>query len=61
MKKQKTSEKALEAPLPQTQPEIERPVDPDNPLTPQEDPDVTPFENPYETPPYEVPPPAEGP
>jgi hypothetical protein len=42
-------------------PEIEEPFDPEEPIIPQEDPDIIPDEEPFETPPYEVPPPAEGP
>jgi hypothetical protein len=61
MTKKKPPERPIETPAPEIQPEIEMPVDPENPLTPQEDPDIIPFEDPYETPPYEVPPPAEGP
>lgn len=60
MKKIKISKKPLPAPQPPAQGEIERPVDPDNPLTPPERPVVIPFENPYQTPPYEVPPPSPG-
>lgn len=42
-------------------PEVKPPVDPEDPLPPPEDPDYIPEEDPFENPPYEVPPPAEGP
>lgn len=42
-------------------PEREPVFDPEEPLVPEEDPDIIPEEDPYETPPYEYPPPAEGP
>lgn len=48
-------------PVPATVPEIEQPLDPEEPIIPEEDPDIIPDEDPYENPPYEVPPPAEGP
>ena len=41
--------------------EVPKPLDPEEPLLPEDNPDVIPEENPFETPPYEVPPPAEGP
>jgi hypothetical protein len=34
---------------------------PEAPVLPAEEPDVIPQEDPFETPPYEVPPPGEGP
>ena len=36
-------------------------TDPEEPLVPIEDPDYIPEEDPFETPPIEVPPPGEGP
>ena len=46
---------------PSKEPELYPLIDPEEPLIPLEDPDVIPEEDPYETPPYEYPPPAEGP
>lgn len=51
----------LEVPDPKTIPEVEPPSDPEEPLIPVEDPDIIPEEEPFETPPYEIPPPGEGP
>jgi len=42
-------------------PGIDQPLDPEEPIIPEEDPDIIPDEDPFETPPYEIPPPAEGP
>ncbi len=42
-------------------PEISPLIDPEEPLIPEEDPDEIPEENPFVSPPYEIPPPAEGP
>lgn len=53
--------KPFEIPPPEKNPEINLPVDPEEPIIPEEDPDIIPDENPFETPPYEIPPPAEGP
>jgi len=53
--------KPFEIPSPEKHPEIEPPADPEEPIIPEEDPDIIPDENPFETPPYEIPPPAEGP
>ncbi len=41
--------------------ELPLPVDPEEPGIPEEDPDIIPDENPFETPPYEMPEPGEGP
>ncbi|MFN5422423.1 MAG: hypothetical protein ACK5AO_04075 [bacterium] len=46
---------------PDKTPEVEPLVDPEEPLVPEEDPDIIPEEKPFETPPYEVPEPGEGP
>lgn len=51
----------VEYPSPGKHPEIQEPVDPEEPIIPEEDPDIIPDEDPFENPPYEVPPPAEGP
>ena len=53
--------KPIETPPPEKNPEILPPLDPEEPIIPEDDPDIIPDENPFETPPYEVPPPAEGP
>ena len=42
-------------------PEISPLIDPEEPLIPEEDPDSIPEEDPFVSPPYEIPPPAEGP
>ena len=46
---------------PTKSPEVEPLIDPEEPLIPKEEPDTIPEENPYVTPPYEVPEPGEGP
>ncbi len=51
----------IEIPLPGKHPEIELPVDPEEAIIPVEDPDMIPDENPFESPPYEIPEPGEGP
>jgi hypothetical protein len=56
MTKKKTTEKPVEIPLPEKQPEIKQPIDPEEPIVPGEDPDKVPYESPFETPPYEIPP-----
>jgi hypothetical protein len=61
MAKKTKKDKPLEAPLPGKQPEIKPPADPEEPLVPEEDPDIIPDEEPEENPPYEIPPPGEGP
>ncbi|WP_460551083.1 hypothetical protein [Ferruginibacter profundus] len=53
--------KPVEIPVPKEKPEIELPIDPEAPLIPEEDPDIIPEENPFETPPFELPEPGEGP
>ena len=53
--------KPFEIPTPVKMPDIEPPDDPEQPFIPLEDPDSIPDEDPFETPPYEIPPPAEGP
>ena len=55
------TEKPAEVPLPWKQPEIDRPSEPEEPLTPEENPDIIPDEDPFETPPEEMPEPGEGP
>jgi len=61
MPKKQQPDKPIEIPSPGKQPEIIPPVDPEEPIIPEEDPDIIPDEDPFETPPYEIPPPAEGP
>jgi hypothetical protein len=51
----------IEVPGPLIYPELEPPFDPEEPIVPEEDPEIIPDENPYETPPYEIPEPGEGP
>ncbi len=50
-----------EIPAPHKQPDISEPTDPEEPIIPKEDPDIIPDEEPFETPPYEIPQPGEGP
>ena len=61
MAKKKEPGKPLENPTPEKNPEINLPADPEEPIIPEEDPDIIPDEDPFKTPPYEIPPPAEGP
>ncbi|HMU46833.1 MAG TPA: hypothetical protein PKC72_10720 [Chitinophagaceae bacterium] len=57
----KKTKKNSEIPDPVKMPEKEKPVDPEEPLIPEEDPDILPEEDPFENPPYEMPAPGEGP
>jgi len=50
-----------EFPKPEKHPEVIEPIDPEDPIIPVEDPDIIPDEAPFETPPYEMPPPGESP
>jgi hypothetical protein len=50
-----------EIPSPGKHPEIDAPFDPEEPVIPEEAPDIIPDEDPFETFPYEIPPPGEGP
>ena len=61
MPKKIKPDKPFEIPSPQKHPEINPVIDPEEPIAPIEDPDVIPDEDPFETPPYEIPPPGEGP
>ncbi|MBP6023436.1 hypothetical protein [Ferruginibacter sp.] len=61
MQKKKQPTKPVEVPAPGKYPEINPDAIPDSPALPDEDPDIIPDEDPYETPPYEVPNPGEGP
>lgn len=60
MVKKKKTAKPFEIPTPGKHPEIE-PVDPEEPIVPEEDHEIIPEEDPDETPPYEPPVPGEGP
>lgn len=60
MTKKNIPEQPIEAPSPEKQPEVQPPIDPQEPVLPVEDPDSIPPENPVVTPPYEVPSPQEG-
>lgn len=63
MEKKILPETPIEITWPGKQPEIERPLDPEEPLVtpPELEPELVPDEDPFETPPYEIPSPAEGP
>ena len=61
MEKKKQAGKPEEIPSPRRIPEIEQPIDPEEPNIPVEDPDIIPDEDPFVTPPEECPVPAEGP
>jgi len=61
MDKKKKKGSPAEIPSPQKKPEITKPFDPEEPLEPEVDPEYIPDEEPDETPPFEVPPPGEGP
>jgi len=61
MAKKIKPDKPLEIPSPEGKPEIDPIIDPEEPLIPTENPDIIPDEDPFETPPYEIPPPGEGP
>ncbi|HVX49281.1 MAG TPA: hypothetical protein VHB48_03960 [Chitinophagaceae bacterium] len=53
--------KPAELPVPEKRPLLNPDEIPEVPQEPGTDPDYLPDEDPYETPPYEVPPPGEGP
>ena len=61
MPNKKKPDKSIEIPMPKKEPEIILPLDPEDPSIPTEDPDILPEENPFETPPFEIPEPGEGP
>ena len=61
MAKKKHIERPSEIPPPEETPEFIPPVpDPDEVSIPEEEPDIIPDDEPFETPPYEIPPPGEG-
>lgn len=51
----------IEVPKPGKHSEMDLPFDPEEPVIPIEEPDIIPDEDPFETPPYEIPDPGEGP
>ena len=61
MAKKIQPEEPIGVPAPRRDPEVYPEEIPETPLLPAEEPDVIPQEDPFETPPYEVPPPGEGP
>jgi hypothetical protein len=61
MAKKKNPKEPFEIPFPGKRPEIDPDEIPDNPVLPEEDPEIIPDDEPSETPPYEIPPPGEGP
>ena len=61
MSKKQLPAKPTGFPIPGKSPDIIVPVDPEDPIIIENDPDFIPDEDPFETPPYEMPPPAEGP
>ena len=61
MPKKKQPTEPIEIPAPERNPEINPEDIPESPVLPEEEPDIIPDEAPFITPPYEVPPPAEGP
>jgi len=61
MAKKTKSPAPFEIPQPGKIPEMEPYADPEEPLAPEENPDQIPDLDPDEKPPYEIPPPGEGP
>ena len=63
MEKKHLPEKPLEIPHPERKEEVKPAPDPEEPLVgvPEEIPDFIPDDEPFETPPYELPPLGEGP
>ncbi len=61
MPKKTQPKEPIEIPVPERNPEINPEDIPESPVLPEEDPDIIPDEASFITPPYEVPPPAEGP
>ena len=55
MAKRLITDQPVEIPIPVKQPEIIPHIDPEEPIIPEEDPDVNPEEDPNTTPPYEIP------
>ncbi len=61
MEKKKKTGNPAEIPSPGKKPEITPIFDPAEPVIPEVDPDFIPDDDPEETPPFEIPPPGEGP
>jgi hypothetical protein len=61
MAKKIKPDKPSEIPHPGKRPEIDSDKIPENPVSPEEEPDIIPEEDPFETPPEELPVPGEGP
>jgi hypothetical protein len=61
MKTKKQERKSVEIPTPGKKPGIELPIDPEEPILPEVEPDLVPDEDPFITPPEELPAPGEGP
>lgn len=62
MAKKQQPGRPIEIPSPGKFPEMEPPLDPEDPVIPVEDPDIIADEDPFENPPsFEVPEPGEGP
>ena len=61
MTKKKQPSKPFEIPYPGKRPELDPDKIPEDPVLPEKDPDFIPEEEPFETPPEELPIPGEGP
>lgn len=61
MDKKKKADKPVEVPSPGKYIEVNPDEIPESPALPEEDPEIIPDEDPFETPPYEIPEPGEGP
>lgn len=61
MSKKKKPSMPEEYPIPEQNPEFNPEVIPEAPSLPEEDPEFIPEENPFVTPPAEIPPPGEAP
>jgi hypothetical protein len=61
MTKKTPTGKPIEQPEPETHLKILPPLDPEEPVIAEEDPDIIPDEDPFDTPAYEAPEPGEGP
>jgi hypothetical protein len=57
----KKTKKTIEIPLPEKYPETKPHTDPKEPIIPEEYPGIVPDEDPFGTPPYEIPSPGERP
>jgi hypothetical protein len=61
MPRKKQSPGPAEIPAKKSSPKIKPGEEPEYPVLPEEEPDIIPDEDPFETPPYEIPEPGEGP